>query len=73
MDDRTQPKPEFCAAERYYGEWVISMKMGRAHLVASKNGTVRTACGATLVSWFSAEGRSWDGCLRCVALAGILR
>ena len=63
-------RPEFAAAERYAGEWVIPAALGRAHLATRKGSTVRTACGATLIAWFSAQGRSWDGCGRCVAGAG---
>jgi hypothetical protein len=52
---------------------VIPAALGRAHLAVTKGGTVRTACGRILVAWFSAQGRSWDGCERCVAVAGRLR
>jgi hypothetical protein len=60
--------PNFAAAERYAGEWVVPAALGRSHLAVSKGATVRTACGATLTGWFSAHGRAWDGCERCVAI-----
>jgi hypothetical protein len=68
-------KPEYAAAERYEGEWVVSTYMGRAHLVVRgirpTLGAVHTACGKTLTKYFAAEGRAWDGCVRCVAQADL--
>jgi len=62
-------RPNFAAAERYHGEWIIPKALGRAHLVLSRNGTVRTACGHRIAEWFSAAGRAWDECDVCVAFA----
>ena len=67
-------KPEYAAPKRYAGDWVVSAYMGRAHLVAAATvfpheGPVTTACGRKLRRTFSAQGRAWDGCVRCVAKA----
>ena len=66
-DTPTPVSPCFAAAERYPGEWVVSTQLGRAHLVYSKNGAVRTACGKVIAAWFSADARAWDGCDMCVS------
>jgi hypothetical protein len=67
-------KPEYAAPRRYAGDWVVSALMGRAHLVAvatvfPHSGPVQTACGRKLRRTFSVNGKGWDGCLLCVALA----
>jgi len=67
-------KPEYAAPKRYAGDWVVSAYMGRAHLAVGRTvfpheGPVQTACGRTLRRTFSAAGRAWDGCERCVAKA----
>ena len=70
-------RPEYAAAERYDGEWVVSTYMGRAHLVVpgvlpTREGRpVHTACGKTLGKWFAAKGRAWDGCQKCVKQADL--
>ena len=59
----------YAAAERYRGEWVVPVGLGRAHLVTQRAGTyARTACGRTL-DGASPASRMWDGCIQCVALA----
>jgi integrase len=60
-------RPEFAAAERYPGEWIVSKQLSRAHLVLSRNGAVRTACGKVIAAWVPAYGLSWDGCVDCIA------
>ena len=67
-------RPEYAAPKRYGGDWVVSAYMGRAHLVTSQrlDGAVGTACGRILRYTFSANGRAWDGCERCVAKAEVL-
>jgi hypothetical protein len=61
--------PSFAAQQRYAGEWVVPVGLGRAHLVTERtHSTVRVACGRTFVGPLQAAAL-WDGCERCVQQA----
>jgi hypothetical protein len=65
-----QVDPRYCAAESYYGTWVMGTDPSAyAHRVTTRypRGAVRTACGRVLREFESADDMAWDACLRCVA------